>query len=491
MISQAPFLVVGIPLFSALIMGVFGLIFPSIVRLVGCIGISLATISSIALFNNVKANGIQEYFFGNWPAPIGIAYSVDHLNALMILLIYVVAFFAFIFSLKSVPLEINKNKHGFYYTLYFLLISGLVGITITGDAFNLYVLFEICALSSYSLLASGGRKTYLATFYYLLIGSIGACFYLIGVAYLFIKTGSLNMAHLFELIPPIYFTKSILVGFIFINLGLFIKMALFPVHSWMPNVYTKAPISTTCLLAPLGTKLTIYILLRFYFDVFTPEYVFEVLNIQNFMVWLSTIAIIVGSLYAIFHTNYRKIIAFIVVAEIGYIVGGVWTGHPDSLMAAIYHIVADSLMTLSLFMIGGMVLFYIKSEKVSDCGNIFKRLPITAIALIVVFASIVGIPPTSGFFSKMYLIKGAFQMGYFQFIVALLFSSLASLFIFFRIFESYFYSKDDAMGISTRIKESRLFVIPLVSVSAGIILLGITFNYWFQFIQNIIPMGLR
>ena len=169
-------------------------------------------------------------------------------------------------------------------------------------------------------------------------------------------------------------------------------------------------------------KLTIYILLRFYFDVFTPEYVFEVLNIQNFMVWLSTIAIIVGSLYAIFHTNYRKIIAFIVVAEIGYIVGGVWTGHPDSLMAAIYHIVVDSLMTLSLFMIGGMVLFYIKSEKVSDCGNIFKRLPFTAIALIVVF-SIVGIPPISGFFSKMYLIKGAFQMGYFQFIVALLFRS--------------------------------------------------------------------
>ena len=125
---------------------------------------------------------------------------------------------------------------GFTTRFIFLLISGLVGITITGDAFNLYVLFEICALSSYSLLASGGRKTYLATFYYLLIGSIGALFYLIGVAYLFIKTGSLNMAHLFELIPPIYFTKSILVG-LFLLTGLFIKMALFPVHSWMPNMY--------------------------------------------------------------------------------------------------------------------------------------------------------------------------------------------------------------------------------------------------------------
>ena len=171
MTTQAPFLVVAIPLFTALIMGVFGLIYPSIVRWVGGIGISFAAISSVVLFNTVSSNGIQEYFFGNWPAPIGIAYSVDHLNALMILLIYVVAFFAFIYSLKSVPFEIKKNKHAFYYTLYFLLISGLVGITITGDAFNLYVLFEICALSSYALLASGGKKTYLATFYYLLIGS--------------------------------------------------------------------------------------------------------------------------------------------------------------------------------------------------------------------------------------------------------------------------------------------------------------------------------
>ena len=491
MINQLPFLVVGIPLFTALIIGVVGLMIPSSVTLIGFLGISLASVASVLLFNTVSDHGIQEYFFGNWIAPIGIQYSVDHLNALMILLIYVVAFFSYIYSIKSVPIEISKSKHSFYYTLYFLLITGLVGITITGDAFNLYVLFEICALSAYSLLASGGRKAYLATFYYLLIGSIGACFYLIGVAYLFIKTGSLNMAQLFELIPPIYFTKSILVAFIFINLGLFIKMALFPVHSWMPNVYTKAPISTACLLAPLGTKLSIYILIRFYFDVFSPEYVYQVLNIQHAMVWLASIAIIVGSMYAILHTNFRKVIAFIVVAEIGYIVGGVWSGHPDALLAAIYHIVADSLMTLSLFMIGGMILFYLKSEKLSDSANLFRRMPFTSIAIIIVFASIVGIPPTSGFFSKMYLIKGAFQMGYFQFIVALIFSSLTALFIFFRLFESYFFNKVNDQSGHGRIKESRLFTLPLMAVSFGIILLGITFNYWYQFILNIIPLGLR
>ena len=491
MINQAPFLVVGIPLFSALLMGSFAVFFPSLVTIIGIAGVSLGGIASVILFQEVRQFGDITYEFGNWPAPIGIEYSVDHLNALMILLIYVVAFFSYIYSLKSVPLEIPKFKHGYYYTLYFLLITGLVGITITGDAFNLYVLFEICALSSYALLASGGPRATLATFYYLLIGTIGACFYLIGVAYLFIKTGTLNMAHLFELIPPIYFTSSILVAFLFINIGLFIKMALFPLHGWLPNVYTKAPISTTCLLAPLGTKLSIYILLRFYFDVFNPEYVFHVLNIQSLMVWLATIAIIVGSIYAIFHTRFRHVLAFIVVAEIGYIIGGIWTGHPDSILGSIYHICADSLMTLSLFMIAGTILFYLKSETLSDCAHMFRKLPVTSVALVIVFASIVGIPPTSGFFSKLYLIKGAFQMGQYQFIVALLFSSLVGVFIFFRLFETYFYNSSPSDTSPPTIKEDRLFTLPLIGVSASILLLGLTFSFWHQFILNIIPVGLR
>ena len=493
MIAQAPFLVVGIPLFTALLIGSIGIYKPAVVRLFGFIGITFASISSIMLFNDIKTNGdTLHYFFGGWEAPfgIGIEYAVDHLNALMILLIYVVSFFAFIYSLKSVQFEIPQSKHTYYYTLYFLLIAGLVGITITGDAFNLYVLFEICALSSYSLLALGGRRAYLATFFYLLIGSIGACFYLIGIAYLFIKTGTLNMGHLFSLIPAVYLAKSILIGFIFINVGLFIKMALFQLHSWLPNTYSVAPISTTCLLAPLGTKLSLYILMRFYFNVFSPEFVYDVLNIQSAMVWLATIAIIIGSVYSIYHTNYLKIITFIVVAEIGYIFGGIWIGHQDSIMGAIYHILADSLMTMSLFMVAGTILFYLKSDSVSTFSKTFRQLPVTSIALIVVFASIVGIPPTSGFFSKFYLIKGAFQMGYYHYIVALLVSSLTAVFLFFRFFEAYFFPTQDLEPVST-IKESKRFTIPLLSISASIILLGLTANYWFQYIMNIIPKGLR
>ncbi|MEK9726884.1 MAG: proton-conducting transporter membrane subunit [Candidatus Margulisiibacteriota bacterium] len=491
MTNQLPFLVVGIPLFTALFIGIFGLFNKSLIRPIGIVGILLSTLSAIQLFLTVtKSNVPVEYFFGNWKAPIGIAYSIDNLNALMILMIYVVSFLAFIYSLNSVKLEISTNKHVHYYTLYFLLITGLVGITITGDAFNLYVLFEICALSGYALLAIGGKRAYLPTFYYLLIGSIGACFYLIGVAYLFVKTGTLNMAHLFELLPVIYFSKSILIGFIFVNIGLFIKMALFPVHGWMPNVYSKAPVSTTCLMAPLGTKLSIYILMRFYFDVFSTEYVYQVLNIQYILVWLATFAIIAGSLYAIYHQTYRKIITFIIVAEVGYIVGGLWIGNQDSVLGAIYHIVADSLMTLALFMISGLILFLIKKDRVEDFKQVFSKLPMTTIGLIVVFASIVGIPPTAGFFSKFYLIKGAFLNGYYHFIVALLLSSLTSLFIFFRFFESYFYNKENS-DEQLQIKEPLLMTIPLICVAVLVLGFGLSFEFWHDYILEIIPMGLR
>ncbi len=493
MISQTPFLVVGIPLFTALLIGSIGIYFPQTIRALGLIGVSFGFLASFSLFNHIKVNGDKlNYFFGNWETPfgIGIEYVVDHLNALMILLIYVISFFAYIYSLKSVEFEIPKSKHTYYYTLYFLLITGLVGITITGDAFNLYVLIEICALSSYSLLALGGKRAYFATFFYLLIGTIGACFYLIGIAYLFIKTGTLNMGHLFTLIPSVYLAKSILIGFIFINVGLFIKMALFPLHSWLPNMYSVAPISTTCLLAPLGTKLSIYVLLRFYFNVFSPEFIYEVLNIQSMMVWLATIAIIVGSLYAIYHTNYRKIISFIIIAEIGYIVGGIWIGHPESLMAAIYHILADSIMTMALFMIAGLILYYMKSDDVSIFPKVFKQLPITTFGLFIIFASVVGVPPTAGFFSKLYLIKGAFQMGQYQFIVALLIASLTAVFLFFRFFESYFFKDDNDLSLAT-IKESKRLSIPVLSASIGIVLLGLTCNFWFQYILQIIPKGLR
>ena len=148
-------------------------------------------------------------------------------------------------------------------------------------------------------------------------------------------------------------------------------------------------------------------------------------------------------------------------------------------------------MTLGLFLIGGTVLLLLKSDKVSDFSRVFGKLPYTTIALILVFLSIVGVPPTSGFFSKFYLIKGAFQMGQYQFIIALLLSSLTSLFIFFRFFESYFYQKSEPDLDALKLSEPFVFKVSLMITSALILFLGLSYNYWFQYIINIIPLGLR
>ena len=185
MINQLPFIVIGAPLFSALISGIFGVFRPSASRWMSGIGIGGGALAAYLLFKQVAANGNMVYSMEIGSAPIGIEYFVDSLNAVMILLIYVVSALAFVYSLKSVTIEIETDKQHHYYTLFLMLITGLVGIAITGDAFNLYVLIEIAALSYYALLAIGGKRSYFPTFYYLLIGSIGLFLFVRGWVFIY------------------------------------------------------------------------------------------------------------------------------------------------------------------------------------------------------------------------------------------------------------------------------------------------------------------
>ena len=189
----------------------------------------------------------------------------------------VVSFLVAIFSKHAVEKEL-PDRIAHYYTLFVLLVTGLLGMTITGDAFNLYVLVEIAALTSYALLAMGKGRAYMSTFNYVIMGTIGACFYLLGVGYLYMKTGTLNMGDLSQLLPQLHYSEAILVGFVLIMVGVWIKMAFFPLHGWLPNAYTFAPIASSCLIAPLMTKVSVYIMIRMMFSVFNANYVFNVVS---------------------------------------------------------------------------------------------------------------------------------------------------------------------------------------------------------------------
>ncbi|RAP33021.1 hypothetical protein DID75_03370 [Candidatus Marinamargulisbacteria bacterium SCGC AG-410-N11] len=498
MADQFLVLIVLFPLFVGLLIPIIAYFNKSVVwplAILSLIGSFWAVFNTATQLLKLDPSSSISYYLGNWMAPFGIEYVVDRFNIMVLFAIICVSLLTTIFAKQVIEKELGDNAANFY-SLFLLFITGLLGITITGDAFNLYVLLEIASLTSYGLIALGRGRALVATFNYLIMGSMGACFYLLGVGYLFIKTGTLNMDQLYDVLPLLFDSKAVLVGFVFIILGMWVKMAFFPLHSWLPNAYSLAPTAAACLMAPLMTKVSVYVMIRFMLNVFSTEYVYSVLTINNIIVIMSSIAIIAGSIYALSQKNLKKMLTFIIVAEIGYMVGGVWTGHVDGIRGAIYHITADAFMTLCLFMAVGCIVYRVGNDKLESLKGIFKKMPITMICFLVGGFSVIGIPPTCGFFSKWYLISGAFNSGAWYFIIALIISSLINAVLFFRIIEIGFFGamsneKPDYKSLqSIKFNEVPINMwLPLVIVSMILIILGIYTNeIMTNFILNIVPM---
>ena len=210
------------------------------------------------------------------------------------------------------------------YTGWLLCLTGLLGITITGDVFNVFVFLEIASLSSYLLVSLGpDRRALTAAFQYLVMGTIGATFILIGVGLLYMMTGTLNMADLAQRIPNVAQTTTVRAGFAFLVLGISLKAAVFPLHYWLPNAYTFAPSAVTAFLAGSATKVSIYLLLRFFFDIFSESFSLRVMRLDLVLLILGVIAIFSMSLVAIYQHNVKRMLAYSSVAQVGYMVIGI------------------------------------------------------------------------------------------------------------------------------------------------------------------------
>lgn len=500
MSSQYPALIVTVPLLAALFIFIAGWVnkrwcFPIAVAALG-----IAAYSSIGLLFRVMNEGVIVYKLGGWDPPMGIAYYVDHLNGLVLVVVSIVAFLNIIAAKKSVEQEF-PDKIGPFYTLYVLMVTALLGIVVTGDAFNLYVLLEIAALTGYGLIGMGGGRGPLSALNYLYMGTIGACFYLLGIGYLYIMTGSLNMVDIARILPDLYQSKAVMAAFIICMVGVWIKMAFFPLHAWLPNAYTYAPSASSSLIAPLVTKVMIYVMIRLILTVFTPEFSFNILAVSQPIVWLAVIAIVMGALLALKETNLKKMLTYIIVAEVGYMVGGAWLGNRVGMTGAILHIVNDALMTLCVFMAVGNIVYKVKGADFEDLQGLFRKMPFTMGAFVVGAMSMIGVPPTCGFFSKWYLISGAIQAGHYGFMVALVFSSLVNVVLFFRIFEICYYEPfSDHHGHGDEhghhpepvMDEAPVtMLVPLFIIAAILVLVGLyTGDIVNQIIDFAIPRGL-
>jgi multicomponent Na+:H+ antiporter subunit D len=489
-VKQAPALLVIIPLLAALVINIGGWFNKRVCHPLTVLAMLGSFVSCVITLQRIMETGPISYRLGGWPPPFGIEYVIDHFNGLVLVTVSFVSLLAAIFAKQSVEKEL-PHKIPQFYTLFVLLVTGLLGMTVTGDAFNLYVLLEIAALTGYALIALGDNRALVAGFNYVILGTIGASFYLLGVGHLYIMTGSLNMGDLFNILPALYSNGAIFVAFLLILCGVWLKMAFFPLHAWLPNAYTYAPSATGCLVAPLVTKVSVYIMIRIMLSVFSAEYVFNVLHLSVPIVWLSVVAILFGSILALAQNDLKKMLTYLIVAEVGYMVGGFWLATTNGITGAILHIVNDALMTFCLFVFAGIVVYKTGGHKLSDLQGLYRKMPVTMAAFTVGAFSMIGVPPTAGFFSKWYLILGAIDAGSYHYMAALLISSLVNAILFFRIIEiAYFEPKVDhhaGHGPEITISEAPVsMLVPLLVVALGLIVIGI---YSGTIVTNIIQFS--
>ena len=413
-----------------------------------------------ALLNQVLLNADISYAIGNWPPPFGIEYRVDPINAFVLLIISGISAIALPFARLSVEQEIETDRHILFYTSYLLCLTGLLGVTITGDAFNIFVFLEISSLSTYVLIATGvkqDRRALTAAYNYLILGTIGATFFVIGIGLLYMVTGTLNIADLAERLPPLSDNRAVHAGFAFVVIGMALKLALFPMHVWLPNAYTYAPSLVTVFLAATSTKVSVYVLLRFLFTVFGPTYDFVDLTFEFVFLPLALLAMFAGSITAIFQTNVKRLFAYSSVAQLGYMMLGVSLSNIPGLMATILHIFNHALMKGALFMALGCVAYRLGTVSLSSMKGLGRSMPWTMGALILGGLSLIGVPGTVGFISKWHLILGTLEAGYWPIAILIVVSSLLAVIYIWKIVEVAYLENDvDQEQVSKEVPISML-----------------------------------
>lgn len=403
-------------------------------------GLSLLIAS--LLLGQVLERGVISYAMGSWPAPWGIEYRVDAANAFMLLIVSLIGTVVIAFARPFVELRLRlpADKQPWFYTAYLLCLTGLLGMIVTGDAFNVFVFLEISSLSSYVLISLGrDRRALTAAYQYLIMGTIGATFILIGIGLLYVMTGTLNMMDLAARIPAVSGTRTIRAAFAFLTVGVSLKLALFPLHLWLPNAYAYAPSPVTAFLAATATKVAIYVLLRFFFTIFGAEFSFNVMQLDRILLPLALIGIFSASLVAIFQTNVKRMLAYSSVAQIGYMILGVSLVSVSGLTSTLSHLFNHALMKGALFMAVGCIAFRIGAVHLERMAGVGRMMPWSMGAFVIGGLSLIGAPLTAGFISKWYLILGALEKGWWPVAVLVLLTSLLAVIYIWRVVEAAYF----------------------------------------------------
>ncbi|MAT95048.1 MAG: cation:proton antiporter [Halioglobus sp.] len=402
----------------------------------------LAFCIALAMARAVSAGAVLRYDMGGWSAPYGIELAVGPFSALLLLIITGAGLVAIIAARTSVNRQIDAARQPLFYSAWLLALAGLAGIAVAADAFNIFVFMEISSLASYVLIAGGpDRRALPAVFKYLIMGTLGATFYLIGVGMIYMMTGTLNLADMEARIGEVAHTNPVLVAAGFITIGLALKAAVFPLHVWLPNAYTHAPHMVTVFLAACGTKVAVYVLIRFDFFVFQANLPGHELQSTFFLLPLAVLGILVASAVAMFEGHLKRRLATSSVAQIGYIILGASFATEAGLLASGTHLFNHALAKGGLFLAVACLACHYRDLRIDQLAGAARSMPFTSAAFVVCGLSLIGVPGTAGFISKWLLISAALEQGDFAWVLVaiVLVSSLMAVVYIWRVVETLYF----------------------------------------------------
>ena len=394
----------------------------------------------------VYHDGQIAYHLGDWAPSMGIEYRIDAANAFILLIVTGIASVVFPYGIGKDGVSGPEGKEYLFYAALLLCMTGLLGITITGDAFNVFVFLEVTSLSSYALVSMGkGRRAKMAAFSYLIMGTIGGTFILVGIGFLFAIAGTLNMAEIAAILskPGVASTSTAIVSFGFLVVGVGIKLAVFPLYQWLPNAYSYTPSKVSAFLSATATKVSYYVLLRIMFGIFGAVFVFKTISLDQILMPLSIVAMFVGSIAAIYQTNIKRLLAYSSIAQVGYMTLGISLLNMDALTGGIVHLFNHAVMKCGLFLVVGCIVYRIGSTQIQDMKGLMKQMPLTMAAFIVGGLSLIGVPGTVGFVSKWYLVLGAIKAEQYTVAGLTLLSSLLAVMYVWKVVEVAVFSKPE------------------------------------------------
>jgi multicomponent Na+:H+ antiporter subunit D len=471
MIAHLPILQVIIPLMAAPICLILKR--PKLVWLFAIIVSGLTFTISILLLQQVMTTGVISYELGDWQAPWGIEYRIDKLNAFVLLIITAISTIVLFAAQTSIEKEIPKNKHTYFYVLYLLSLTGMLGIVATGDAFNVFVFLEISSLSAYALIAIGKDKRALwASYQYLIMGTIGATFILIGIGLMYQMTGTLNMQDLSQRLPEVAQTRTVFTAFAFVIVGICLKLALFPLHLWLPNAYAYAPSIVTAFFAATATKVAFYLLIRFTFSVFGLSFSFTTIPLQTLFMALGLLGIFIASTSAIYQNNIKHLFAYSSIAQIGYMIVGYSLSTVSGLTATLLHLFNHALMKSAIFLALAAVMYRVGNVQLNNFYGLGRQMPLTMAAIVIGGLSLIGVPLTVGFISKWYLLVALLEQGWWPVAVLILLGSILAVIYVWRIVEVAYF-KEPLLN-NKPVKEAPIyFLIPIWTLIIANIYFGI------------------